>query len=146
MEASLLLGRQINLDKARKECRLVLTNDLEGLQKELVRVVVGQAQFESLDFIQRHVWWLGRALGGVSLSDLGRLSAGQNINLGGAPRMQTGGVVRQTGLAVVHRGETIAGSQFGGRESNKLLKQILEQNATLMNRLTNKVGDLALSS
>ena len=54
--------------------------------------------------------------------------------------------VRQTGLAVVHRGETIAGSQFGGRESNKLLKQILEQNATLMNRLTNKVGDLALSS
>ena len=59
---------------------------------------------------------------------------------------KTGGVVRQTGLAVVHRGETIAGSQFGGRESNKLLKQILEQNATLMNRLTNKVGDLALSS
>ena len=62
------------------------------------------------------------------------------------PKAQTGGVVRETGMAVVHKGETIAGTQFGGRESNKLLKQILEQNATLMNRLTNKVGDLALSS
>jgi len=141
MEASVLLGRQINLDKARQ---LAITNDLEGLQKELVRVVGGQAAFESLDFIQRQA--LGAALGGVSLSDLGRLSAGQNINLGGAPKMQTGGVVRQTGLAVVHKGETIAGSQFGGRESNKLLKQMLEQNATLMNRLTNKVSDLGLNS
>lgn len=141
MEASVLLGRQINLDKARQ---LAITNDLEGLQKELVRVVGGQAAFESLDFIQRQA--LGAALGGVSLSDLGRLSAGQNINLGGAPKIQTGGVVRQTGLAVVHKGETIAGSQFGGRESNKLLKQMLEQNATLMNRLTNKVSDLGLNS
>jgi len=141
MEASVLLGRQINLDKARQ---LAITNDLEGLQKELVRVVGGQAAFESLDFIQRQA--LGAALGGVSLSDLGRLSAGQNINLGRAPKIQTGGVVRQTGLAVVHKGETIAGSQFGGRESNKLLKQMLEQNATLMNRLTNKVSDLGLNS
>tara|TARA_B100000902_G_scaffold394181_1_gene449975 strand:+ start:1082 stop:2593 length:1512 start_codon:yes stop_codon:yes gene_type:complete len=141
MEASQLLGRQINLDKARQ---LIITNDLEGLQKELVRVVGGQAAFESLDFIQRQA--LGAALGGVSLSDLGRLSAGQNINLGGAPKMQTGGVVRQTGIAVVHKGETIAGSQFGGRESNKLLKQMLEQNATLMNRLTNKVSEMALNS
>ena len=63
-----------------------------------------------------------------------------------APKAQTGGVVRETGMAVVHKGETIAGTQFGGRESNKLLKQMIEQNATLMNRLTNKVGDLALGS
>ena len=141
MEASVLLGRQINLDKARQ---LSLAGDLEGLQRELTRVVGSQAQFEALNFAQRRA--LAAAIGDVSVADLGRIVAGQNINLGGAPKMQTGGVVRQTGLAVVHRGETIAGSQFGGRESNKLLKQILEQNATLMNRLTNKVGDLALSS
>ena len=61
------------------------------------------------------------------------------------PKAQTGGVVRETGMAVVHRGETIAGTQFGG-EGNRLLKQLIEQNATLMGRLTNKVGDLALSS
>ena len=62
------------------------------------------------------------------------------------PKAQTGGVVRETGMAVVHKGETIAGTQFGGRESNNLLKELIKQNSTLMNRLTNKVGDLALSS
>jgi len=49
-------------------------------------------------------------------------------------------------MAVVHKGESIAGTQFGGRESNNLLKELIKQNSTLMNRLTNKVGDLALSS
>ena len=43
MEASVLLGRQINLDKARQ---LSLAGDLEGLQRELTRVVGSQAQFE----------------------------------------------------------------------------------------------------
>ena len=62
------------------------------------------------------------------------------------PKAQTGGVVRETGMAVVHKGETIAGTQFGGRESNNLLKELIKQNSTLMGRLTNKVGDLALSS
>ena len=140
MEASVLLGRQLNLDKARE---LALTGDLESLQRELVRQVGTQAEFQALNFIQRKA--LADAIG-VSAADLGKLVAGGGGIAAGAPKAQTGGVVRQTGLAVVHRGETIAGSQFGGRESNKLLKQILEQNATLMNRLTNKVGDLALSS
>jgi len=64
----------------------------------------------------------------------------------GAPKAQTGGVVRETGMAVVHKGETIAGTQFGGRESNNLLKELIAQNATLMGKLTNKVGEMALSS
>jgi hypothetical protein len=62
------------------------------------------------------------------------------------PKAQTGGTVRETGMAVVHKGESIAGTQFGGRESNNLLKELIKQNSTLMGRLTNKVGDLALSS
>ncbi len=64
-----------------------------------------------------------------------------------APKLQTGGVVRESGMAVVHRGETVSGTagQFGG-ESNKLLKELISQNASLMGKLTNKVGDLALSS
>ena len=140
MEASVLLGRQLNLDKARE---LALTGDLESLQRELVRQVGTQAEFQALNFIQRKA--LADAIG-VSAADLGKLVAGGGGIAAGAPKAQTGGVVRQTGLAVVHRGETIAGSQFGGRESNKLLKQILEQNAMLMNRLTNKVSDLGLNS
>ena len=63
-----------------------------------------------------------------------------------APKAQTGGVVRETGMAVVHKGETIAGTQFGGRESNNLLKELIAQNATLMGKLTNKVGEMALGS
>lgn len=85
----------------------------------------------------------GLAAGAAIGTGAGVVAAGVHAML---PKAQTGGVVRETGMAVVHKGETIAGTQFGGRESNKLLKQILEQNATLMNRLTNKVGDLALSS
>jgi hypothetical protein len=80
--------------------------------------------------------------GGIGIA--GGVAAGAAQGM--LPKAQTGGVVRETGMAVVHKGETIAGTQFGGRESNKLLKQMIEQNATLMNRLTNKVGDLALSS
>ena len=63
-----------------------------------------------------------------------------------APKAQTGGVVRETGMAVVHKGESIAGTQFGGRESNNLLKELIKQNSTLMGRLTNKVGEMALGS
>ena len=58
------------------------------------------------------------------------------------PKAQTGGVVRETGMAVVHKGETIAGTQFGGRESNNLLRELIAiKNATLMGKLTNKVSD-----
>jgi len=85
----------------------------------------------------------GIAAGAAIGTGAGIVAAGVQSAL---PKAQTGGVVRETGMAVVHKGETIAGTQFGGRESNKLLKQMIEQNATLMNRLTSKVGDLALSS
>ena len=63
-----------------------------------------------------------------------------------APKAQTGGVVQETGVAVVHKGETISGTagQFG-TETNKLLRELISQNEILMGRLTNKVGDLALS-
>ena len=98
------------------------------------------------------------ATGGFSIFKDGAVAAKAGltgVGIGGAigatagaaiPRAQTGGVVRETGMAVVHKGETIAGTQFGGRESNNLLKELIKQNSTLMNRLTNKVGDLALSS
>ena len=59
---------------------------------------------------------------------------------------KTGGVVRETGMDMVHKGETIAGTQFGGRESNNLLRELIAQNATLMGKLTNKVSDLGLNS
>ena len=212
MEASVLLGRQLNLDKARQ---LALEGDLEGVLAEVKNQVGGAEALSRMNVVQRKA--LADAVG-LEVSELSKLAAGQeNVNklansqfmslaktfgitagiitaLGGAlgfimglipggqarlasgfkglgkgllagsaigtgagivasgvqsqfmPKAQTGGVVRETGMAVVHKGESIAGTQFGGRESNKLLKQMIEQNATLMNRLTNRVGDLALSS
>jgi hypothetical protein len=75
------------------------------------------------------------------------------------PKAETGGIVTKTGLAEIHKGEAISGTKnelgFGVdmTETNRLLKQSLseskqlrEQNLQLMNRLTNRVGDLALSS
>ncbi len=199
MEASVLLGRQLNLDKARE---LSLMGDLEGLQKEVLKQVGSEAEFNAMNVVQRKA--LADAIG-VSVADLGKMVAGEQtsaqlaeerarsaqkavqleriaamvtaagavpeifrslakipfglgIPLAGAavagmfslmksaPKAQTGGVVRETGMAVVHKGETIAGTQFGGRESNNLLKELIAQNATLMGKLTNKVGEMALGS
>ena len=206
MEASVLLGRQLNLDKARE---LAITGDLEGLMKEVKNQAGGAAAFSQMDVIQRKA--LADAIG-IEVSELSKLAAGQNnvnkaaqeqfasqvktfmtiagiatilggiigmitggaalgamargagkgILIGGGigiaggvaagaaqgmlPKAQTGGVVRETGMAVVHKGETIAGTQFGGRESNNLLRELIAQNATLMGKLTNKVSDLGLSS
>ena len=213
LEASLLLGRQINLDKARE---LALTGDLEGLAKEVKNQVGSQAEFEAMNVIQRQS--LAKAIG-VNVSDLGKIIAGEKTSaeiaedkqksekkhmdmqkafmgfqtaalvtqtglqiglnrkiiagavgrifgamatlgpfglLGAAgavagmmalmPKLQTGGVVKETGMAVVHKGETVSGTagQFG-TETNKLLRELISQNEILMGRLTNKVGDLALS-
>ena len=200
MEASVLLGRQLNLDKARE---LSLMGDLEGLQKEVLNQVGSEAEFNAMNVVQRKA--LADAIG-VSVADLGKMVAGEQtsaqlaeenakakqkslqvekalayVTAGGAaaeiikslakipfglgipigmaavgalysvmrsaPKMQTGGTVRETGMAVVHRGETVSGTagQFGG-ESNKLLKELIAQNASLMGKLTNKVSDLGLSS
>ena len=76
---------------------------------------------------------------------LGALGVAKMMSM--MPKANTGGTVRESGMAVIHKGETISGTagQFGG-ESNKLLKQLISQNEVLMNRLTTKVSDLALSS
>jgi len=206
MEASLLIGRQLNLDKARQ---LALEGDLEGVLAEVKNQVGGAEQLSKMNVIQRKA--LADAVG-LEVSELSKLAAGQKgVNaaaaaqkatmvstfatvvgiatvlggivgmltggaavkkmakgaikgagvgagigvLGGAaaavgqqylPKAQTGGVVRETGMAVIHKGETISGTagQFG-TETNKLLRELISQNEILMGRLTNKVGDLALS-
>ncbi len=216
MEASMLLGRQINLDKARE---LSLTGDLEGLAKEVKNQVGSEAEFNAMNVVQRQA--LADAIG-TSVADLGKMVAGektsaeiaeekqaadkkhmdhQKIFMGiqaagmaqqialqsgltmtklagaaasiwsavaplgpfalaaapaailgmyamarSAPKVNTGGTVRETGMAVIHKGETVSGTagQFGG-ETNKLLRQLIVQQEKLHNRLSNKVGDLALS-
>ena len=66
MEASLLLGRQINTDKARQ---LAFTGDQEGLMKEIQRLAGGEAEFAKSTYIQRQS--LAKALG-MSVEELAR--------------------------------------------------------------------------
>ena len=50
MEASVLLGREINLDKARE---LSLNGDLEGATREVMNNIGGAAEFEKMNVLQK---------------------------------------------------------------------------------------------
>ena len=71
LEASLLLGRDINLDKARE---LALNNDLEGAMSEIVKQVGSEAEFNELNRIQRKA--LADSVG-VNVEELSRLVRNQ---------------------------------------------------------------------
>ena len=74
MEASMLLGRQMNLDKARE---LALSGDLAGLAEEVKNQVGSQAEFEAMNVVQRKA--LADAMG-VTVSDLSKMVAGEKTS------------------------------------------------------------------
>ena len=67
MMASQLLGRQINLDRARQ---LALVDDQEGMMREILKQVGGEAEFTKLVGVQRKA--LADAVG-VNVEQLSRL-------------------------------------------------------------------------
>ena len=71
MEASMLIGRDINLDKARE---LALNNDLEGAMSEIVKQVGSEAEFNELNRIQRKA--LAESVG-VNVEELSRMVRNQ---------------------------------------------------------------------
>ena len=77
LQASVLLGREINLDRARQ---LALNNDLAGALEEVVTQVGGEAEFNELNRIQRQA--LADSVG-VSVQELSRLVR-DNASAGGA--------------------------------------------------------------
>ena len=77
LKASLLIGRDINLDRART---LALNNDLTGALEEVVSQVGGESEFNELNRIQRQA--LADSVG-VSVSELSRLVR-DNANAGAA--------------------------------------------------------------
>ena len=74
LEASLLIGRQLNLNRARE---LALMGDMENLQKEIVRQVGSEQQIQNMNVIQRQK--LAAAIG-VEVSELQKLAQGGNIS------------------------------------------------------------------
>ena len=67
MEAEVLLGRSINLDKVRM---LALTSDLEDMSREILNVVGSQAEYDEMGVIQKRA--LAKALG-VGVDELGKM-------------------------------------------------------------------------
>jgi hypothetical protein len=70
LEASLLIGRQLNLNKARE---LALAGDLAGVQREVVKQIGSEAELNRLNVIQRKK--LAEALG-ITAAELGKLAGG----------------------------------------------------------------------
>lgn len=67
MEASVMLGKQLNFQKARE---LALTGDLEGMMKEVVGQLGDQNEWESLNVLEKKA--LADAVG-VSVAQMGKL-------------------------------------------------------------------------
>ena len=73
MEASMMLGRSINTDKARQ---LALSGDLVGMQKEVMKQVGNEADFNKMNVLQRQA--LAKAFG-LSVTDLGKMVRDQEV-------------------------------------------------------------------
>ena len=71
-EASVLLGRQINLDKFRQ---LSLAGDALGAQKEIVRLVGSESEWNSMNLIQRKA--LAAAVG-LQVAEVSKVVGAQN--------------------------------------------------------------------
>ncbi len=84
MEASMLLGRQINMDKARQ---LAFTGDIEGMQREILKQVGGEAEFAKMSYIQRKAT---AAAAGTTVENLARMARN---NTAAAPGAAVGAAV-----------------------------------------------------
>jgi hypothetical protein len=71
MEASVLLGREINLDKARE---FALSGDLAGMQSEILKNVGSAAEFDKMSVLQKEA--LAKSMG-VSVGDMAKMVHGQ---------------------------------------------------------------------
>jgi len=72
MEASVLLGREINLDSAREKA---LQGDLLGASQEMLKNVGGEAEFNKMNLLQKKA--LADTMG-MSVADLGKMVKNQD--------------------------------------------------------------------
>ena len=89
MEASMLLGRSINTDRARM---LAIQGDQAGMMKEILKQVGGEAEFNKMNVLQRRA--LAESIG-VNVEQLSRLvrnnqasASGQITQADGANNME----------------------------------------------------------
>ena len=75
MEASMLIGKQLNFNKARE---LALSGDIAGAAADVMKQVGGQAEFEKLNVLQRKA--LADSIG-VSVDELSKMAKGGEMKL-----------------------------------------------------------------
>ena len=71
MEASMLIGKQLNYNKARE---LALSGDLEGATKNIMSQIGGAAEFQKMNVMQRQA--LADSIG-VSVDELSKMASGK---------------------------------------------------------------------
>ena len=101
LQASVLLGREINLDRARQ---LALNNDLAGALEEVVTQVGGEAEFNELNRIQRQA--LADSVG-VSVQELSRLVR-DNANAGATGVAQAAMTQEQVSVSILEATQQVA--------------------------------------
>ena len=109
LEASLLLGRQINLDRARQ---LALTGDVDGLLEEVRRQIGTEAEFNRLLVPQREA--LAQAFG-LSVEDVARAVRGTTAAVSGGAASGGDDFARQQ-IALQEDGNRLLGKIAGNTE------------------------------
>ena len=119
LEAELLLGRDINLEKARE---LAFNNDIAGALAEVSKIVSPE-EFQRLDAVRR------QTLAAAAGLDVGAFARAISGGGGGGPSFQslgdTSAASIRSGAATAHAGETIVRtSNFDMGETNELLRSM----------------------
>ena len=109
LEASLLLGRQINLDRARQ---LALTGDVDGLLEEVRRQIGTEAEFNRLLVPQREA--LAQAFG-LSVEDVARAVRGTTAAVSGGAASGDDDFARQQ-IALLGDSNRLLGKIAGNTE------------------------------
>jgi len=111
LEASLLLGRNINLDKARQ---LAFNNDIEGVQREILKQVGSEAEFNEMSFLARKA--LAESVG-VNVEQLSRLVRNNTAGATGAAAGAAMGGGSNTQVGLLEQLVTV------GTKTNKILAE-----------------------
>ena len=119
LEAELLLGRDINLEKARE---LAFNNDIAGALAEVSKLVSPE-EFQRMDAVRR------RTIAAAAGLDVGAFARAVSGGGGGGPSFQSLGDTSiasiRSGAATAHAGETIVRtSNFNMDETNELLRSM----------------------
>ena len=140
MEASMMIGRNINLDRARM---LAMDNDMVGMTNEIVKQLGSAAEFTKLNAIQRKK--LASSLG-VQVDELSRLIAGKPLEMTPeqkAVKLQQTHIGAMEELIDATKGLTRAYKKDKGQPTNSAVMQSSQNAVAAQNPAYNMDAGLA---